>query len=349
MAKRALVAMSGGVDSSVAAYLTKQAGYECVGAIMKLYGSEDEGVRDAEDAKRVADRLGMPFYIFDMKEEFEREVIKRFTETYERGETPNPCIYCNKYLKFGLFYEKARELSCDYIVTGHYARIVKNEEYEEYELRQALYKEKDQSYVLYSLTQEKLSHVLFPLGELDKEEVRLIAKEQGFLNSERPDSQDICFIPGGDYGKFLREYTKKDYPHGDFVDCHGNVLGEHKGIVGYTIGQRKGLGISAASPYYVCDIRVEENQVMLGANEDLFSNSLTAGDLSWTGSSEPAFPLRIQAKIRYRHKKQWAEAELTKDGKLRLTFDEPQRAVTKGQAVVLYDTDRVLGGGIIKG
>lgn len=345
MSKRALVAMSGGVDSSVAAYLMKRAGYECVGAIMKLYGNEDKTLQNINDAKEVAKRLGMPFYIFDLKGEFEKEVIGRFVKTYERGETPNPCLYCNKYLKFGLFYEMAGELGCDYIVTGHYARVIKGEN--EYELRQAICKEKDQSYVLYSMTQELLSHTKFPLGELDKEEVRRIAKEQGFVNSKKPDSQDICFIDDGDYGKFLREYTGKDYPCGDFVDFEGKILGEHRGIINYTIGQRKGLGISAASPYYVCGIRPEENQILLGSNEDLFSKSLSAADINWTGKNPPSYPLRAQAKIRYRQEKQWAKAEACTDEGLTIIFDEPQRAVTKGQAVVLYDDDKVLGGGII--
>lgn len=347
MLKKALIAMSGGVDSSVAAYLMKQAGYECIGAVMGLYGKEDKVKQNINDAKEAAKRLGIPFYIFDFKEEFEKEVIERFIRTYEKGETPNPCIYCNKYLKFGLFYEKAVELSCDYIVTGHYARIIKGEK--EYELRQAVYKEKDQSYVLYSIPQEILKHTVFPLGELSKEEVRRIAAEQGFLNSQKPDSQDICFIDDGDYGRFLREYTKKDYPSGDFVDFKGNILGKHKGIINYTIGQRKGLGISAANPYYVCRISPEENQVVLGSNGDLFTKSLTASDINWTVQKVPSFPFRTQAKIRYRQEKQWAVAEPARDGGLRLTFDEPQRAVTKGQAVVLYDDDKVLGGGIISG
>lgn len=347
MLKKALIAMSGGVDSSVAAYLMKQAGYECIGAVMGLYGKEDKVKQNINDAKEAAKRLSIPFYIFDFKEEFEKEVIERFIRTYEKGETPNPCIYCNKYLKFGLFYEKAVELSCDYIVTGHYARIIKGEK--EYELRQAVYKEKDQSYVLYCIPQEILLHTVFPLGELSKEEVRRIAAEQGFLNSQKPDSQDICFIDDGDYGRFLREYTKKDYPCGDFVDFEGNILGKHKGIINYTIGQRKGLGISAANPYYVCRISPEENQVVLGSNGDLFTKSLTASDINWTVQKVPSFPFRTQAKIRYRQEKQWAVAETARDGGLRLTFDEPQRAVTKGQAVVLYDDDKVLGGGIISG
>lgn len=373
MGNRALIAMSGGVDSAVAAYLTKKEGFECAGAIMRLNGTVGSG-HDIEDAEKVAKRLGMPFYIFEMEEEFKSRVIKRFAGAYEKGETPNPCILCNKYLKFDLFYKKALELGFDTVVTGHYARIIKSNG--EYGLYRAKDRSKDQSYVLYPIKKEVLSHTSFPLGEMSKENVRKTALEQGFVNSGKPDSQDICFIPDGDYGEFLRKYTGKDYPGGEFVDIYGNVLGEHKGIINYTIGQRKGLGISGDSPFYVCRIDAGKNQVILGKNEDLFSKELVAGEFNWLeeikynnkelneeelneeehnekeikGREQTMHEekyKRVQAKVRYRHEPSGAYLKVLEDGSVKIIFDEPQRAITRGQSAVAYDGDRVIGGGVI--
>ena len=272
---KALIAMSGGVDSSVAAYLVKEAGYECAGATMRLFDGETDreksccSLDDVLDAKSVARKMGIPHHTFNLKSDFEKEVISRFVSSYERGDTPNPCIECNRRLKFAALYDKARALGYEYIVTGHYARI--REENGEFFLLRAADKEKDQSYVLYTLTQELLAHTLFPLGELTKSETRSIAEKQGFCVSDKPESQDICFIPDGDYAAFIRKKTGKEYPEGDFVDINGNLLGRHKGIINYTVGQRKGLGIALGAPAYVKSIDPETNRVMLCKNEELFT------------------------------------------------------------------------------
>ena len=360
--KKALIAMSGGVDSSVAAALMQEKGYECIGAMMKLYrngdltaGREEDAAAgktccsadDAEDAAAVARKLGMPFYVFRFTEEFRCQVMDRFVNSYLRGETPNPCIDCNRYMKFEKLYERARLLGCEKIVTGHYARIQRDEESGRWQMRRALDQTKDQSYVLYSLTQEQLSHVCFPLGELTKEEVRRLAQGYGFFNAGKRDSQDICFVPGGRYVKFIEKYTGKETPEGNFVTADGEVLGRHKGIIHYTVGQRKGLGIAAAHPYYVKEIRPETNEVVLCVHEELFQSTLAAADVNWVSIPAPDRKIRVQAKIRYRHSPQPATAEVTPQGMLRVTFDEPQRAITKGQSVVLYDGDLVLGGGKI--
>ncbi|MBQ1301942.1 MAG: tRNA 2-thiouridine(34) synthase MnmA [Firmicutes bacterium] len=351
---KALIAMSGGVDSSVAAYLTKEMGYDCVGCTMKLFENEDAGVpkdkaccslEDSEDARSVAYRIGMPFYVFNFKEEFRRTVIDAFVDSYRHGRTPNPCIDCNRYLKFGKLFQRAQELGCDVVVTGHYARIGKQGE--KYVLRKALDESKDQSYVLYSLTQEQLAHTLFPLGGMPKTETRAIAEREGFLNANKPDSQDICFVPDGDYARVIEEYSGETSEPGDYVDLDGKVIGRHKGIIHYTIGQHKKLGQSFGEPKYVCRIDAEHNRVVLGRNEDVFSREVRVGDFNWISGETPAEPVRCTAKIRYRKKDEACTAEVQPDGSVLLTFDEPQRAVTPGQAAVLYDGDIVLGGGTI--
>ena len=356
MNKKAIIAMSGGVDSSVAAYLMKEAGYECTGVTMKLFQNEEVGLSkehtccsldDVEDARNVAFHLGIPFHVFNFSDRFEECVIKRFVESYENGMTPNPCIDCNRFLKFDKLYHRASELGLDYIVTGHYARIEFNEETGRYELKKAPDENKDQSYVLYNLTQDQLSHTQFPLGTMTKPEVRKIAEEQGFINARKHDSQDICFVPDGNYGNFIETYTGKQFPEGDFVDLEGNRMGTHKGIIRYTIGQRKGLGLSVPEPVYVCALDLEKNQVILGKNTDLFSNELIATDINLISVPEIKEPMRVKAKVRYRQKEQWAVAVQTGEDTLRVTFDEPQRAITRGQAVVLYDGDKVVGGGTI--
>ncbi|MBO4353936.1 MAG: tRNA 2-thiouridine(34) synthase MnmA [Clostridia bacterium] len=351
---KALIAMSGGVDSSVAAYIMRSNGYDCIGCTMKLYDNEDAGVPkdhsccsldDVEDARSVAYKLGMPYYVFNFSDDFKEKIICKFIESYENGRTPNPCIDCNRYMKFDKLYERAKLLGCEYVVTGHYARIDK--ENGRYVLKKALDASKDQSYVLYSLTQDQLAHTLFPLGETSKDETRLIAEKCGFSNAHKPDSQDICFVPDGDYAKVIALHTGKTYAPGDFIDKDGNVIGTHRGIVHYTIGQRKGLGVSAATPLYVCKIDVEKNTVTLGEDRDLFSTELTVGDFNWISGEAPRDPFKCDAKIRYRQKQQPATVFPLEDEKVKIVFDEPQRAITPGQAAVLYDGETVLGGGAI--
>ena len=350
---KALIAMSGGVDSSVAAWLTKQAGYDCIGCTMKLYelpDTDEAGQRtccsldDVEDARGVAHRLGMPYYVFNFKDEFREQIIGKFICSYERGRTPNPCIDCNRCMKFEKLVRRAELLGCEKLVTGHYARIVR--EGGRWLLKKALDPAKDQSYVLYMLTQEQLAMTLFPLGELTKQETRRIAEENGFRNAAKPDSQDICFVPDGDYAGVIARYTGKEYPPGPFVHTDGRVLGTHRGIIHYTVGQRRGLGVSAENRLYVCAVRPEDNTVVLGAPESLMSRELTAENFNWI-IEPPGGEIACTAKIRYRHPAQPARALCLPDGRVRVVFDEPQRAITAGQSAVLYDGDTVLGGGEI--
>lgn len=343
MGHNALIAMSGGVDSSVAAWLTQQAGYTCAGATMRLLEKESS---DASDARAVAQRLGMPFHLLDFSREFIQDVMDDFVRCYEAGLTPNPCIVCNKRLKFGRLLEAALKLDCKYIVTGHYARIA--EENGRFLLKKAADEGKDQSYFLYSLTQHQLSHTLFPLGELTKEEARRIAEEQGFINARKKDSQDICFIPDGDYFAFLKKYTGKDYPAGDFLDDSGKVVGKHCGAVAYTRGQRKGLGLAMGHPVYVLEKDMAKNTVTVGENEALFSTTLLCDDMNFFPFDTLTAPLRCSAKARSRMAEQPATVYPEADGTCRVVFDEPQRALTTGQAVVFYDGDTVLGGGTIR-
>ena len=351
--KRAMIAMSGGVDSSVAAYLMVQAGYDCLGMTMRLYNNEDIGktektccsLDDVEDARSVAFRLGIPFRVFNFTEEFRSCVIDRFVNAYECGETPNPCIDCNKYLKFGKIFQRMDELGYDYVVTGHYARI--EQDGDRFLLKKGLDDSKDQSYVLYGLTQAQLARTVFPLGGMTKAETRRIAEEQGFLNARKHDSQDICFVPDGNYAAFLERYTGRSYPSGEFVDTQGKVLGRHKGIVRYTIGQRKGLGLALPCPMYVKDKDMAGNRVILSKNEELFSRELDAKDFNWSALDCPSGTIRAAAKIRYKHTEQPASVTPNGPDTVHIVFDEPQRAICRGQAVVLYDGDTVLGGGTI--
>ena len=356
MNKKALIAMSGGVDSSVAAFLTKQQGFECIGATMKLFNNDDVHVaseksccslEDVEDARSVALSLGMPYYVFNFTDRFKEDVIDRFVAAYENGATPNPCVDCNRYLKFEKLFSRARELDYDYVVTGHYARIEYNEATGRYNLKKAIDETKDQTYFLYSMTQEQLEHTLFPLGNLRKTEVRKIAGENGFVNAKKHDSQDICFVQNGKYADFIKEYTKKDYLSGDFVLKDGTVLGKHNGIIHYTIGQRKGLGISYKEPLYVTEINVAENKVVLGNNSDLFTSTLYANNINLISVSDIEKPIKIKAKVRYSQSDQDATVVKVDEDLIKIEFDQPQRAITKGQAVVLYDGDNVLGGGTI--
>lgn len=354
--KKAIIAMSGGVDSSVAAYLMQQAGYDCIGATMKLFHNEDIGVKaektccsleDVEDARAVAYRLGMPYYVFNFSDEFNRTVIDRFVADYQQGRTPNPCIECNRCLKFQKLYLRMQELKMDYVVTGHYARVSHDPVSGRYLLKKAADPAKDQSYVLYMLTQEQLAHIRFPLGDMTKAEVRAIAEKNGFCNARKHDSQDICFVPDGDYAGFIEAYTGARAVPGNYINSAGDVLGTHKGMIHYTIGQRKGLGIALGAPAYVTALDPSANTVTLGSNEDLYSRRLTADRVNLISCAELKEPRRICAKVRYRQQEQPGTAWQSEDGLLHVLFDEPQRAITKGQAVVLYDGDLVVGGGTI--
>lgn len=345
---KAMIAMSGGVDSSVAALLVLRQGYEAFGATMRL--TEGAGDSESNDAKSVCDRLGIAHYVFDMRKEFDREVMRRFADAYLRGETPNPCIVCNDFIKFGLLLERALELGCGKIATGHYASV----QYEEGSGRWLLVKAadplKDQTYFLYRLRQEQLAHILFPLGNVSKSQVREIAAENGFVTSRKHDSQDICFIPGGDYVSFLREYTGMQPAEGNFLDLNGSVIGRHCGAVKYTIGQRKGLGMGFNKPMYVCRKDMAANTVTLGDNSDLFSRRVIAREVCMSALPRLERPLRVAAKVRYSQREEWARLEQTAEDEITLEFDRPQRAVAPGQAVVCYDGDCVIcGGRIIRG
>jgi len=353
--KRALIAMSGGVDSSVAAFLMQQQGFDCIGAMMKLYDGTDTAedsktccsLDDTEDARSVARRLGIPFHVFNAKAEFDCHVIRNFISCYEQGLTPNPCIECNRHLKFDHFLRKAALLDCEYIVTGHYARILQDPDSGRYLLYKAADHTKDQSYVLYCLTQQQLAHVQFPLGMLSKEESRQIAEKQGFLNARKKDSQDICFVPDGDYVAFMERYTGKQYPAGDYLDLSGRKVGTHRGAVCYTLGQRKGLGLAMGSPVYVCAKDMAANTVTVGPNEALFARTLRADRWNWFPFDTLTEPMEVTARSRYNQKEQPATVYPEDNGYARVVFHQPQRAMTPGQAVVLYSGDMVVGGGTI--
>ncbi len=352
MSEKALVAMSGGVDSSVAAAWMAEAGYSCVGATMLLFDKDCGGTcgsaPEVEDARRVAHSLGFDHHVFNFEGDFSSLVIDRFVAAYEQGRTPNPCIDCNRYMKFAELYSAARSFGCDVIATGHYARVVYDKARGRWTLKKAKNLAKDQTYVLYFLTQEQLAHTRFPLGEAEsKDAVRAVAERYGFVNAQKKDSQDICFVPDGKYADFIRSRTGRAYPAGDFVDREGNVLGQHKGIIGYTIGQRKGLGLALPAPLYVCRKDVAANTVVLAPEAALYTRRLWAEEFNWISGETPTTPVRCAARTRYSAKEAPATVTVCDDGRVRIVFDEPQRAVTAGQAVVLYDGDEVLGGGTI--
>lgn len=353
--KKVMIGMSGGVDSSVAAFLLQKESLEVIGATMKLYNNEDIdfvsektccSLDDVLDAKSVCARLGIRHYTLNMTDDFKKEVIERFISAYQNGFTPNPCIDCNRYMKFSKMLHKAQELDIDYVATGHYARIERQGD--RYILKKAVDLSKDQSYVLYSLTQEQLKVTKFPLGNYTKQQVREIAEENGFVNARKHESQDICFVPDGDYSKFIEYYTGKTYPCGDFVDMNGKRLGEHKGIIRYTIGQRRGLGLALPASMYVVEKDVDNNKVILGFNDDLFKKEVNVKNISFTACDGLDKPERLCAKIRYNQKEQPATVTQTDENHFTIVFDEPQRAITKGQAAVLYDGDTVVGGGTIE-
>lgn len=335
--------MSGGVDSSVAAFLIKDGGDECAGAIMRLLAQSAE----EEAARSVAERLGILFHVFPLECEFRENVIKPFIDAYRAGLTPNPCVDCNRSMKFGKFLELARGLGMSHIATGHYAVVERDAASGRWLLRRGADLKKDQSYVLWTLTQEQLSRTLLPLGSLSKEEAREIAEAQGFSNAHKKESQDICFVPDGDYAAFIRETTGRADEPGQFVDESGRVIGGHKGLIHYTIGQRRGLGLSLRDPLYVRAKNAADNTVALCPESGLYSKTLTASRANFITVEKLNRPARVRAKIRYRAPERPATVEQLSEDKIRIEFDEPQRAITPGQSVVLYDGDYVVGGGVI--
>lgn len=353
MKKKVMVGMSGGVDSSVAAALLLEQGYEVVGVTMQIWQDDkkDENgsccsLSAVDDARRVANKLGIPYYVLNFKEIFEQKVIDYFTNEYLRGKTPNPCIACNRYIKFDEFLRKARELGMDYVATGHYATVV--QENGRYLLKKSASLAKDQTYPLYNLTQDQLAHTLFPLAPYEKPQVREIAKNLGLGVASKPDSQDICFVVHHDYSAFIEERTGIKIEPGNFVDRQGKILGKHKGLYHYTIGQRKGLGIATGKPVFVSKIDVERNEIVLGEESDILSQSLIASDLNFIAVDRLTEPASATVKIRYGSREAAATISPLDEKSVKVEFVEPQRAVTAGQSVVFYQGDLVLGGGIIQ-
>lgn len=344
---KVLVAMSGGVDSSVAAALLREAGHEVIGATMQLLPSDGHGSQTETDAGQVAHRLGISYHLLDFRDIFTREVIADFCREYSFGRTPNPCIRCNRYIKFGALWEIARKLGAGGIATGHHARVEHDEATGRYLLKKGVDIQKDQSYFLCQLTQEQLSHALFPVGNLTKEKVRQIAGELGFSLADKPESHEICFIPDDDYAKFIGSHMPNMARPGPILDELGNVLGEHRGIMSYTIGQRRGLGLAAAEPLYVTAIEPEQNAVVVGTKKQTYGRELLASNLNWIATDRPASSMRVKAKVRYRHPEADAAVDTMDDNRVFVKFDEPQMAITPGQAVIFYDRDTVLGSGII--
>ena len=357
MKEKVVVGMSGGVDSSVAAYLLKEQGYDVIGVTMQIWEDEEQqrteenggccGLSAVDDARRVADRLEIPYYVMNFKQEFQKKVVDYFVEEYLAGRTPNPCIACNRYVKWESLLKRSMEIGADYIATGHYARITKLPN-GRFAIRNSVTARKDQTYALYNLTQFQLAHTLMPIGEYEKDQVRRIAQEAGLPVAAKPDSQDICFVPDGDYAAFLKKKAGERMPgEGDFVTRDGTVLGKHKGITHYTIGQRKGLGLSMGEQVFVSELRPKTNQVVVGEETQVFKKELLCDHLNFMGMEDLEEPRKVWAKVRYAHKGQWCRIEKQGRDLIRAEFEEPVRAITPGQAVVFYEGEYVLGGGII--
>lgn len=354
--KTVVVGLSGGVDSSVAAYLLKKQGYDVIGVTMQIWQEEDSctveenggccGLSAVEDARRVAQKLDIPYYVMNFRKEFQEQVIDYFTREYLEGRTPNPCIACNRYVKWESLLKRSLEIGADYIATGHYARVEQLPN-GRYAIRNSVTAKKDQTYALYNLTQEQLARTLMPVGAYTKEEIRKIAEETGLPVAHKKDSQEICFVPDNDYAGFIKNSTGKTIPKGNFVQADGKVLGEHQGIIHYTIGQRKGLNLSMGHPVFVTKIRPDTNEVVIGENEDLFINTLLCDRVNFMAIEGLEEEVRLKAKIRYNHPGAECVISPAEDGKVRVTFDQPQRAITPGQAVVFYQGEYVAGGGII--
>ncbi len=356
MTEKVVVGMSGGVDSSVAAYLLKKQGYDVIGVTMQIWQEDDRetleneggccGFSAVDDARAVAAKIGIPYYVLNFKKEFKEYVIDYFIDEYVKGATPNPCIACNRYVKWEVLLSKALQIGADYIATGHYARVEKHPVTGRYTLKLAETDKKDQTYALYNLTQEQLKHTLMPIGDYEKEDVRKIAEDIGLVVAHKPDSQDICFVKDNDYGGFIRENSDYEIKTGNFIDFDGNILGTHKGISQYTIGQRKGLGLAFGKPMYVCEIRPETNEVVIGENKDLFKREVIIRDFNFMAFEPKDGEYKVYGKIRYSQKK--APCTITVKGTdVVCVFDEPQRAITPGQAAVFYDDEYIVGGGTI--
>jgi tRNA-specific 2-thiouridylase len=348
MNKRALIAMSGGVDSAVAAILMREAGYECIGATMKLIangGSKCCSLEDIDDARAAAWKLGIPHYVLNYTTDFTRHVIEPFITSYEKGDTPNPCIECNRYLKFSLLIHRALELEAETLVTGHYAQIEKSGD--RWLLKKGIDPHKDQSYVLYMMDQKALSMTSFPLGNMTKAQVRELATAHGLGNADKEESQDICFVDKGDYADYIEQYTGKSFPAGDITDTDGKILGRHRGLIRYTLGQRRGTGVACTVPVYVAAKNIETNTLVLGGEKDLYSTNCNVRQINLIACEHIAQPQRLMVKTRYLQKEQWAMVEQTGPDSIRIDFEEPQRAITPGQAAVFYDGNTVVGGGTI--
>lgn len=342
---KVVIGMSGGVDSSVAAYLLKEEGYQVIGVTMQMWGCEDAD--SIADARRVAENLGIPHYVVDFREDFKREVIRYFMEEYSLGRTPNPCVICNRKVKWEALLAWAQKMEAYYIATGHYARVEQLEN-GRFAIKKSVLDKKDQTYALFNLTQEQLAHTRMPVGEYEKERVREIAAKVGLDVADKPDSQEICFIPDHDYAGYIERESGKSFTEGNFVTADGTVLGRHKGIVHYTIGQRKGLGLAMGEPVFVTKILPQSNEVVIGKNEELFTTHLTAEQINYMAAEKFSAGMEMTAKIRYAHKGEKCRVISCEKDRIEIEFASPVRAITPGQAVVFYEGDYVLGGGLIQ-
>ncbi len=346
--KKVVIGMSGGVDSSVAAYLLKEQGYDVIGVTMKTWSGEGQAGQQQtlKDAKCVADVLKIPHYVADFHDQFESEVIADFLEEYQKGRTPNPCVVCNRKIKWNALMQWGKKLGAEYVATGHYAKIVKLPN-GRYAVKRAETAKKDQTYALCALTQEQLAHTMMPIGMYEKEEIREIAKKAGIPVADKPDSMEICFIPDDDYAGFIEQRTNMAAVPGNFVTADGKILGQHRGIIHYTVGQRKGLNLSMGKPVFVTKIRPETNEVMIGENDDVFAKGLICDRVNFMGMEELKEERILTAKIRYHHPGAACTVKMMEDGTMQCSFFEPQRAITPGQSVVLYEGDIVMGSGRI--